>query len=106
MTNKALSAEEVHEHMMNLDEHLRYRWCSGSFCACIGAANCSGRVASKGVTYEDWERWKVEYPDPNPQPKVRIDLNFFELKNLPGFKQSAIESASAITVEGPAEVRD
>jgi hypothetical protein len=57
---------EVHSIMMGMYPEWRYRWCNGGWCACMGAANCSGNAASQGVTKEQWEQWVAFNPKPDP----------------------------------------
>lgn len=52
--------------IQDVPESWRYRWCGGSFCACMGAANCSGGMSGKGYTHEEWQGWVSENPNPNP----------------------------------------
>lgn len=59
---------EVHLIMMAMYPEWRYRWCNGGWCACMGAANCSGNAASQGVTKEQWEQWVTFNPKPDPDP--------------------------------------
>jgi hypothetical protein len=40
----------------------RYRWCEAEFCACLGAANCSGRLLADGVTKTAWSEWVAAHP--------------------------------------------
>lgn len=53
-----VKAETIDECMAAMPEAWRNRWCGGGICACMGAANCSGRLAAKGFTQEDWIDWK------------------------------------------------
>lgn len=54
------------EAILAMPEHWRYRWCSSGPCACMGGANCSGGLRAKGFTFEQWQEWVNENPDPNP----------------------------------------
>lgn len=63
--------------MQAMPESYRYRWCGGGPCACMGAANCSGGAGRK-ISYEEWEGWVAENPDPNP-PKVYMSEEFKKL---------------------------
>lgn len=61
----SLTNEQVHEVMMSLPENWRYHWCGGLACACMGGANCSGMIESKGVTQTQWLEWVIKNPNPN-----------------------------------------
>jgi hypothetical protein len=82
--------------MKEMQEHLRYRWCGGGWCACMGAANCSGGLSGKGFSKEDWEAWVAANPDPNPPKPVDREELLRVLKALHG-------TASDISLEDPAE---
>lgn len=45
-----------------------YRWCNSEWCACMGAANCSGSLSDYLYTKTEWILWK----DVNP-----LDVNKF-----------------------------
>ena len=59
---------ELHVAIMQVPEEWRYRWCAppkgseGNFaCACMGAANCSGRLGAS-FTQEEWAEWVAQNP--------------------------------------------
>lgn len=50
----------VDDLMTRVHREWRYRWCRATMtnpCACIGAANCSGHLAERGVTQIEWQDW-------------------------------------------------
>lgn len=63
MSADPLSFEEA---ILALPERWRYRWCNSGPCGCMGGANCSGGLSGKGFTYEQWQEWVKNNPDPNP----------------------------------------
>lgn len=69
MTSKA----QVNDVMMGIPVEWRYNWCDGGWCACMGAANCSGRASAQGVTKLEWLEWVLENPNPNPEPLRKYD---------------------------------
>jgi hypothetical protein len=84
--------------LQDMHESWRYRWCGGGWCACMGAANCSGGLSSHGFTKEDWEAWVAKNPNPNPQPPLDRDELLRVLKGLHGV-------AHEITLEDPVEIK-
>ncbi len=61
--NNNLSLNDV---MAVMPEEWRYRWCEpGNFgCACMGAANCSGKIGSR-FSKEEWKEWVRNNPPEN-----------------------------------------
>jgi hypothetical protein len=43
--------------MNSMPPDWRKKWCSSNACACMGCANVSGGLTSKGYKKEDWEEW-------------------------------------------------
>lgn len=85
----------IHEVMDAMPEQWRGRWCGGGFCACMGAANCSGGLLRNGFTIEDWKAWKVETGFVEP---VREEPDFSKLVEF--LKECGVQ---AISVEDPPE---
>jgi hypothetical protein len=83
-----MDKEQVHQIMMEMYPEWRYRWCGSWACACMGAANCSGGAASKGVTFEQWEEWKKDYPYTDEPIRFNIDTRTPLQKRLDAYKAS------------------
>jgi hypothetical protein len=95
MSNEKPSIDSV---LQDMHESWRYRWCAGGWCACMGAANCSGGLSGKGYTKEDWEAWVAQNPNPNPEKPIDRDELLRVLKGLHCGSQ-------AVTIEEPAEIK-
>lgn len=74
-----MSEEQINDAMMSLPESWRYHWCGGQACACMGGANCSGRIESKGVTKTEWLEWCIKHPDPNAAELRKYDPEAVQL---------------------------
>jgi len=59
------------ELMNEMPKEWRDYWCSSQTCACMGGTNCSGGLAAKGFTREDWEQWMAAN---NITPRQCLDL--------------------------------
>lgn len=57
------------EAILAMPEQWRYRWCASGPCACMGGANCSGGLSRQGFTFEQWQEWVSNNPNPNPPKK-------------------------------------
>lgn len=55
--------ETIDEAMARIPSEWQYRWCEpqGFGCACMGAANCSGRLGGR-FTKEEWLEWVHNHP--------------------------------------------
>lgn len=84
--------------MSEMPDHLRYRWCGGGPCACMGAANCNGGLSGKGYTKAEWDAWVAANPDPNPPSPVDLVALLRVLKSIHGIEEG-------LTIEEPPEVR-
>ena len=60
--------ESIDDVMKNMPIEWRYRWCEPELfgCACMGAANCSGRLGGK-FSKAQWQDWVQR----NPQEKIQ-----------------------------------
>jgi hypothetical protein len=68
--------DTLDEIMLKMPESWRYRWCEpGSFgCACMGAANCSGKIGSR-FTKAEWEEWARNNPPENDESAKQFIVN-------------------------------
>lgn len=48
---------QITNHMRQLPLEFALRWCDSGACACMGAANCSGGLAKRGVSKAEWCEW-------------------------------------------------
>lgn len=48
--------------MNSMNPRWRVKWCNAGACGCMGCANVSGGLVSKGYTYEDWRDWIKRNP--------------------------------------------
>jgi hypothetical protein len=98
MTSPNLRKQVVHELIMAVQPGIRYRWCAGGICACMGAANCSGQLMASGVTFEEWNSWVQVNPDP--------DLNAGEKSSSTSQLTECLREIHAgYTFEDPPEIR-
>ena len=60
--------ETLDEAMNRLPSDWKYRWCEpqGFGCACMGAANCSGRLGGR-FTKAQWQEWVSNNPPPGEE---------------------------------------
>ncbi|MBC8737139.1 hypothetical protein F6X40_10000 [Paraburkholderia sp. UCT31] len=84
--------------MVDMPESWRGRWCQASLCACLGGANCSGKLSAHGFTEADWLAWKEQ----NPEKIVERRKSSAVVVVLP--RNAGI--AQAYSIENPPEVAD
>lgn len=48
---------DINSAMQLMPPEWRTRWCTNQACACVGCANKSGGLTSKGFTKEDHQKW-------------------------------------------------
>lgn len=44
----------VNDIMQSINPHWRYRWCEAKMCGCMGAVNCSARLANRKTFEGGW----------------------------------------------------
>ena len=91
--------ETIEEAMNRIPYEWQYRWCEpqGFGCACMGAANCSGRLGGR-FTKEEWLEWVYNHPPVGDETATKfIKDGKYDFAGhsewMFGFKQKEFEEA-------------